>query len=46
MTCGSYDYDWNSCDNSWDSDYCERPRKRHHKKVYVCESWDYDYSRV
>jgi hypothetical protein len=41
----SYDYDWNSCDNSWDYDYCERPRKRHHKS-YSCESWDYDYSRA
>jgi hypothetical protein len=44
MCHGSYDYNWNSCDNSWDSEYCERPRKRHHRKSYSCESsWDYSY---
>jgi hypothetical protein len=44
MCHGSYDYDWNNCDNNWDTDYCERPRKRHHHKSYSHESsWDYSY---
>ena len=41
--CG--DYDWNSCDNSWDEDYCERPkRKKHHKRKQHDSCWDYSYS--
>lgn len=40
--CG--DYDWNSCDNSWDQDYCERPKKKHHKRKQHNSCWDYNYS--
>ena len=39
---GCYDnYDYCGYENSWDNDYCYKPRRRHHRRQY---EYCYEYS--